>query len=139
MQDRFASPLRTRLSKVRGLGAARSGVGHWWLQRVTAVALVPLTLWFLVSLFVVLLTPNVVVVAEWFASPLHALLMVLLFIAAFFHAKLGVQVVIEDYVHGPMAKYTLLLANVFICFTCAAIGILAVLKLHFLDVVAGAM
>lgn len=134
-----SSELRTRLGKVRGLGAAKSGVGHWWLQRLTALALIPLTLWFLCALLSVLLSPNVIVVAEWFASPVNTLFMILFVLAAFMHAKLGVQVIVEDYVHGPFAKYSLLLLNNFACFALAALSILAALKLHFLDVVAGAM
>jgi len=128
------SNLRTELAKVKGLGASRHAVGHWWLQRVTAVALIPLSLWFLVSLLTALLSPNVVKVAQWFSSPVHTILMALLLVATFIHAKLGVQVVIEDYVHKPFAKYFLLLANTFICFGFATVCILAVLKLHFLDV-----
>lgn len=132
-----ASDLRSRLGRVKGLGAAHSGVGHWWLQRVTAVALIPLTIWFVAALLTVLLSPNVLKVAEYFSSPLHAILMVLFLLAMFLHAKLGLQVVIEDYVHQPFAKYFLLLFNTFFCFAAAAISILAVLKLHFLDVAAG--
>jgi succinate dehydrogenase / fumarate reductase membrane anchor subunit len=125
--------LRSKLARVRGLGAAHHGVGHWWLQRVTALALVPLTLWFISQLMSVLLSPNVVAIAEWISYPAHAILLVMMLVALFVHAKLGVQVVIEDYVHGPVLKYVLLLANVFICFAFAAISIMAVLKLHFLD------
>ncbi len=132
-----SSHLRSELGKVKGLGASRHAVGHWWLQRITALALIPLSLWFMSSLITALLSSNVIHVAEWFASPLHTILMAMLIIAMFIHAKLGVQVVIEDYVHGPVKKYTLLLANTFVCFGFAAICILAVLKLHFLDVGAG--
>lgn len=138
MSSPASTDLRTKLARVRGLGAAHHGVTHWWLQRVTAVALIPLTVWFVASLVTSLLSPNVVHVAEWFASPVHSVLMVLLLAAAFWHAKLGNQVVIEDYVHGHFAKYILLLVNSFLCFTFAAVSILAVLKLHFLDV-AGAL
>ncbi len=129
-----SSNLRSELSRVKGLGASRHAVGHWWLQRVTALALVPLSLWFLSSLITALWSPDVLHIAEWFASPLHTILMTLLVVAAFWHAKLGVQVVIEDYVHGPVKKYTLLLLNSFICWIFAAICILAALKLHMLDV-----
>ena len=128
-----ASDLRSKLSRVRGLGAAHHGVGHWWLQRVTAVALIPLLIWFVCQLTAHLLSPDVVAVAEWLSYPANAILTVLMLLALFTHAKLGVQVVIEDYVHAPALKYFLLLANVFICFIFAAISILAVLKLHFLD------
>lgn len=126
--------LRSKLSKAKGLGAAHHGVGHWWWQRVTAVAIVPLSLWFMYALVTLMLTPDAVKVAEWLASPVNALIMALLIIAGFFHAKLGVQVVIEDYVHSPASKYTLLLLNTFICFLGIAVGIVAILKLHLLDI-----
>jgi succinate dehydrogenase / fumarate reductase membrane anchor subunit len=127
---------RGRLKRVKGLGAAHHGVSHWWLQRVTAVAMIPLSVWFVWSLVTVLSAPNVVKVAEWFSSSVNAVLMVALLGAAFAHAKLGLQVVIEDYVKGHGAKFCLLLANVFICYLFAAVSILAVLKLHFLDIAA---
>ena len=128
-----STDLQTKLKRVKGLGSAHHGVQHWWLQRVTAIALVPLSLWFTASLVTVMLSPNVVKVATWFASPVNAIAMVMLLIAMFMHAKLGVQVVIEDYIKCPVKKYSLLLANMFICFAFAALSILAVLKLHFLD------
>lgn len=126
--------LRSTLSKAKGLGSAHHGVGHWWLQRMTAVALVPLTLWFMYSLVAAMLSPNVLRVAEWFSSPFNAILMVILLGATFVHAKLGVQVVVEDYVKCPVSKYALLMGNSFICYGFAALSVLAVLKLHFLDV-----
>lgn len=131
--DQPSADLRTRLSRVKGLGAAHHGVQHWWLQRVTSVALIPLTLWFVASLVTAMMSPNVVKVAVWFASPLNAIAMVMLLIATFIHVRLGVQVVIEDYIKKPVSKYGLLLANNFFCFCAAALSILAVLKLHFLD------
>ncbi len=128
-----SADLRTSLARARGLGAAHHGVGHWWMQRVTAVALIPLTVWFICQLIPALLSPNAIAIAEWLSFPLNAILMVLLLVALFYHAKLGVQVVIEDYVHTPVPKYALLLANTFLCFGLAGVSILAVLKLHFLD------
>jgi len=127
---KFHSPL----SKAKGLGASHSGVGHWWLQRVTAVALMVLLPWFVISLLCSMLVPEVGQVADWFASPLNALLMVALLIATFWHAKLGFQVVVEDYVKCPYAKYTLLLLNNFIAFAFIIAGTMAVLRLHFIDI-----
>ena len=126
--------MRSRLSRVKGLGSAHHGVEHWWQQRVTSVALIPLSLWFVGSLITTLLSPNVIHVAEWFSSPLNSMFMIMLVAATFIHAKLGAQVVIEDYVKCPVPKYSLLLLNTFICYAFAGISILAVLKLHFLDV-----
>jgi len=130
---------RSKLGVVKGLGSAKSGVCHWWAQRVTAVAMIPLSLWFLSAVLTVFISPDVILVAKWLSSPVNALLLVLLLASAFYHAKLGLQVVIEDYVKYPYAKYSLLLANVFFCFACASLSIIAVLKLHFLDIAASAV
>ena len=126
---------RSRLKRVKGLGSSHHGVSHWWLQRVTAVAMIPLSLWFMCSLVTALLSPNVIKVAEWFSSPVNTIMMILLIGTIFAHAKLGIQVVIEDYIKGHALKFMLLLANAFICFTFAGISVLAVLKLHLLDIV----
>ena len=126
--------MRSRLGRVKGLGSAHEGVHHGWQQRVTAVALLPLSLWFVASLVTALMSPDVIHVAEWFSSPLNSILMILLLGVTFMHARLGAQVVIEDYIRCPASKYTLLLANTFISYAFAGISILAVLKLHFLDV-----
>ena len=129
-----ASPhLRSKIKKIRGLGSAHHGASHWWWQRVTAVALVPLGGWFIVSLVSCLLSDDILEVSAWFASPLHTVLMLVLIPTAFFHAKLGLQVVIEDYVHTPFAKYTLLLMNLYTCIGMAILCVIAVLRLHFLD------
>ncbi len=125
----FESPL----ARAKGHGASHSGVGHWWLQRVTAVALIVLLPWFVASLIASMLSPDVGLVASWFAPPMNALGMIALLIAMFWHAKLGFQVVIEDYVHAPFAKYFLLLANNFISIGCMLLGILTVLRLHMID------
>ena len=98
MDNNKVLQFRGKLKTVKGLGSAKSGVGHWWMQRVTAVALIPLSLWFLSSIISVMLSPDVIVVAKWFSSPINALLMILLLSSMFFHAKLGLLVVIEDYV-----------------------------------------
>jgi len=126
--------MRSRLGRVKGLGSAHHGVGHWWQLRVTSVALIPLSMWFVISLVTALLSPNVIHVAEWFSSPLNSIFMILLLAVNFFHTKLGAQVVIEDYIKCRVSKYAMLLANTFVCYVLAGISILAVLKLHFLDV-----
>jgi len=89
---------RSPLGRARGLGSAREGAGHWWAQRLTAVALVPLCLWFVVGL-VRLIGAEHALVADWIGSPLTSGLLVVLIVAVFHHAQLGLQVVIEDYVH----------------------------------------
>jgi succinate dehydrogenase / fumarate reductase, membrane anchor subunit len=135
MKNVTGSDFRSNIGRARGLGSAKHGVAHWWFQRVTAVAMIPLLIWFITAVISVMISPDIHIVAHWFASPIHSLLMVLLLSAMFFHAKLGLQVVIEDYIHAPLPKYTLLLGNIFLCFGGAAICIIVVLKMHFLDIV----
>ena len=125
---------RSPLSRAKGMGASKHAVPHWWLQRVTAVALAILLPLFVASLLANMLSPDVGEVANWFDSPLHSLLVVLLLVAIFWHAKLGFQVVIEDYVKCPVAKFALLIANNFVAFVAAALGIMAVLSMHFIDI-----
>jgi succinate dehydrogenase / fumarate reductase membrane anchor subunit len=121
--------LRSKLAVARGLGSAGEGVGHWWMQRVTAVALVPLSFWFVSSLMK-MTKGEIASVAEWLASPWSAAPMLALLLALFWHAKLGAQVVIEDYIHQPVLKYSCLLINSFFCWGAAIICAVAVLKLH---------
>lgn len=118
---------RSPLGRATGLGSARDGVDHWWLQRVTAVALVPLALWFLGSLIAVSDSDYGAVIA-WLSSPSAATLMVLLLIALFYHSALGLQVVIEDYVHSG-AKIPTLIAIRLGCFALAVVGVLATLRI----------
>ena len=100
--------LRSPLGRVRGLGAAKEGVGHWWAQRLTALALIPLILWFAASV-AAMTGAGHGEVADWIASPLVAGLLILLIFATFYHGYLGLQVVIEDYVHHEGIKLSLLL------------------------------
>lgn len=88
---------RTPLSRVKGLGSAKSGTSHWWMQRVTAVALVPLSFWLLILLGLSLTAPYHQTVA-WLTSPVNTVCIVAWILAVFYHAALGLQVVIEDYV-----------------------------------------
>lgn len=93
---------RTPLSRAKGLGSAKSGTAHWWMQRVTAVALIPLSFWLIYFLGLSLTAPYQQTV-DWLASPVNAVCIVAWIIAVFYHAALGLQVVIEDYVaaEGP--------------------------------------
>jgi succinate dehydrogenase / fumarate reductase, membrane anchor subunit len=122
--------LNTPLRQVLGLGSAKSGVHHWWLQRLTSIALVPLTIWFAVSLLCLPGFDHLTVTA-WMSQGLTALLLILLVLTMTWHSRLGVQVVIEDYVHGTGARTVLLVlvgfAHVFI----AAAGVFAILKVAF--------
>lgn len=124
------APLRTRLGRVRGLGSAKDGVAHWWAQRLTALALVPLTFW-LVAALAALAGADHATVAGWLRQPVAAVLMVALLAAAFHHAQLGLQVVIEDYVHNEAAKLALIIVAKFGAILAALIGIFSVLRLSF--------
>ena len=120
--------LRSPVGRAIGLGSAKEGVEHWWLQRVTAVALVPLTLWFVVAV-IRLSSADIDTVRDWVGRPLPSILLVLLLIASFWHASLGLQVVIEDYVHTDLAKLGLIIVVRLACFALAVAGIFAVLSM----------
>jgi succinate dehydrogenase / fumarate reductase membrane anchor subunit len=118
---------RTPIAKVRGLGAARAGLGHWKMQRLTAISNVLLVLWFMFSAMA-LSGSGYEQVRAWLASPLTASLMVLLIISTFYHARLGLQVVVEDYVHHEGLKMASLVAIVLVVLALAVACIVAVLK-----------
>ncbi|MBO0738973.1 MAG: succinate dehydrogenase, hydrophobic membrane anchor protein [Alphaproteobacteria bacterium] len=123
-----ASRMRSPLGRAIGLGSAKEGVEHWWVQRLTAVALVPLTLWFVIAL-VGSIGADLESVQNWIGRPLPAILLVLLLIATFYHMSLGLQVVVEDYVHAEFAKLGLIIAVRLFCFAFAVAGIFAVLSI----------
>jgi succinate dehydrogenase / fumarate reductase membrane anchor subunit len=124
----MTSRMRSPLGRAIGLGSAKEGVEHWWAQRITAVALVPLSLWF-ASAVIALAGADLETVQNWIARPLPAILLVLLLIALFYHTSLGLQVVIEDYVHMELAKLGLLIVTRLLCFGFAVAGIFAVLSI----------
>lgn len=118
---------RTPLSQVRGLGSAKEGSHHWWMQRLTAVALVPLCLWFVVSL-ISLSQADYVSVVAWFGSPLVTVLLLCLVWALFHHAQLGVQVVLEDYVEAEWLKVASIVGVKFAAVVLGLASSIAVLK-----------
>lgn len=122
--------LRSPLGRALGLGSAKEGVAHWWAQRLTAVALVPLGLWFVASLLALAGAERAAVVA-WLHGPVAAILTVLLILAAFYHMALGVQVVVEDYVHSEWLKISALVLNRLLAVALAIAGIFAVLRVAF--------
>jgi succinate dehydrogenase / fumarate reductase membrane anchor subunit len=122
--------LRSPLGRAIGLGSAKEGVEHWWAQRVSAVALIPLGLWFAASL-VALAGADRAAVLAWLHAPVQAILAILLLIAVFYHAALGLQVVVEDYVHAEWLKVPSLVAMRLVAFGLAVAGIFAVLRIAF--------
>ena len=122
--------LRTPFARAVGLGSAKEGVDHWWAQRVSAVALVLLGLWFVASL-VALAGADRARVVTWLHGPLAALLVMLTLAAVFYHTALGLQVVIEDYVHSELVKIPAVIAMRLLCMALAAAGIFAVLRIAF--------
>lgn len=122
--------MRSPLGRVRGLGPAGEGIGHWWAQRMTSLALVPLALWFVASL-VTLTGADHATAQAWVAAPVPAGLLVLLIVATFYHGALGVQSIIEDYVHHKGAKIAALIAVNTISLLLGLTGVLAVLMVLF--------
>jgi len=120
--------MRSPLGRAIGLGSAKDGVEHWWLQRITAVALVPLSLWFVIAI-IRLVGADADSVRDWVGNPLPAILLVLLLIATFYHASLGLQVVIEDYIHAEFAKLGLVIIVRLACFAFVVAGIFAVVSM----------
>ena len=120
--------MRSPDGRAIGLGSAKEGVEHWWAQRVTAIALVPLSLWF-VSAIIGLVGVDLETVQNWVSLPLPAILLILLLIATFYHLSLGLQVVIEDYVHTELAKLGLIVVLRLLCFGFAVAGIFAVVSI----------
>ncbi len=121
---------RSQIGRVRGLGSAKDGTHHWWMQRVTALALIPLAIWFVASI-VALTGKDLAAFTAWVKSPVSATLLVVLIAATFHHAQLGLQVVIEDYVQNEGTKLGAILAVKFAAVVLAGIGIVSVLRIAF--------
>lgn len=122
--------LRTPLKNVRGLGAAKEGTHHWSVQRVTSIALIPLTLWFVYSVLSFAAGDYQSAIA-WAAEPHSTVMLLMLVIITFHHSQLGLQVVIEDYVHCEVLKMVTLLASKFLNFALGLAGCVAILKIAF--------
>lgn len=116
------------LRRAVGLGSAKTGTEHWWLQRVTAAALVPLSVWFVAALIAHMAGDGATV---WLSHPLVAVPLLLLLITLFQHTRLGLQVIVEDYVHSDRLKFALVAAIHAACYALMAIGVFAVLLIVF--------
>lgn len=121
---------RSPLARVRGLGSAKEGVSHWWAQRLTALALVPLAIWFVASV-AAHAGADYEAMRAWIGSPLVASLLILLIVATFYHVYLGVQVVIEDYVHSEGLKIAGLIAVKGASILLGVIAVISVLSILF--------
>ena len=122
--------LVTPLNRVLGLGSAKEGVEHWWLQRLTAVALIPLGLWLALALMGLDDFSYATVVA-WIRSPVNSVLLMLAVVTAIYHSQLGVQIVIEDYVHVPAMKIGGLILSSFVHVALAVAGIYSIARVAF--------
>ncbi|HEX6614334.1 MAG TPA: succinate dehydrogenase, hydrophobic membrane anchor protein [Rhodanobacteraceae bacterium] len=120
--------VRTPLKRARGLGSAKSGVGHWWIERLTAVALIPISLWFV---WLVLRLPHLDFASAHalIGNPVNAGLLILFTAVSFWHGALGLQVVIEDYVHTRWVELSLLVGVKFLAVLGAVASAMAVLKI----------
>jgi len=119
---------RTDLNKARGLGSAKEGTHHFWLQRLTALANVPLVI-FLVALIVMLVGKDYDTVVAWISNPLVALLLAALVISGIWHMKLGMQVIIEDYIPSHLLRALVLAGNNFFCFLVGGALVIALMKI----------
>lgn len=128
MASRFNSASETK--RALGLGSAKSGVSHWWLQRVTAAGNIVLAVWFLASI-ILLPAYDRATVISWIASPLTAVPLLLLVLSVFWHVRLGMQVMVEDYVHSPGLKMMTFIALNFFVFAVAAAAAFSVLTIAF--------
>lgn len=129
MSDKIGIEIRrSQLGRVRGTGAAHSGVHHWYVERLTAIALVPLTLWFIFSMLRLVGAPQETV-ASWAGSPVNTALLLALIVMTFQHMQLGIQVVLEDYVDAKWLMNVLILLNKAVAGLLGLISAVAVLKL----------
>ncbi|MEX2353678.1 MAG: succinate dehydrogenase, hydrophobic membrane anchor protein [Gammaproteobacteria bacterium] len=118
---------QTPLAKARGLGSAKEGTHHFWHQRLTAVALVPLTLWIMISI-VMMTSLDYESVVVWMSAPINAVLLLIFMLALFYHAQLGVQVVIEDYIESEWQKIACIILIRFLVILAGTSSVLAILK-----------
>lgn len=122
--------MRTPMARVRGLGSAHEGTDHFWRQRLTGIALVPLTLFF-VGFLVCMNGADYGAVRAALANPVVALVFAVMLVAGLVHMRLGMQVIVEDYVHGEGSKLTLLILNTFFTIAVGVVSVFALAKLSF--------
>jgi succinate dehydrogenase / fumarate reductase membrane anchor subunit len=118
---------RTPLSRVKGLGSAKDGTSHFWHQRLTAIALIPLVLWFAFGL--ASLPTDYDSLTAYIQQPVIAVALILLIVMLFYHAQLGLQTVLEDYVSSHAKRTLMIISTGFLFLICALVGIVAVIKI----------
>ncbi|WP_422008733.1 succinate dehydrogenase, hydrophobic membrane anchor protein [Reyranella sp.] len=124
------SDLRSPLNRARGLGSAKDGLHHWWAQRLTALALIPLVIWFAISL-VTMSGADYGMVRAWIGSPVAMVLLILTIVIGLHHGQLGLQVVIEDYVHNDGVKLALIVAVRFVAVLFGLAAVVAIMRIGF--------
>ena len=124
----MSAQLRTPLARVRGLGSAKSGTHHWLVQRLTSIALLPLTIWFLYAVLK-LVGGEYADARSFLAQPWNAVLMAAFVLMLFYHAKLGIQVILEDYVHLRWLEVTSQMINLFACAFAALVALFAIVRI----------
>lgn len=133
-----ATDIKSPLSVAKGMGSAKSGTHHFMAQRLTAVANIPLVLWVVYNVVSLIINgsadPDVrfVQAREWVANPINTILLILFIVNIFHHAALGLQIVIEDYMHKPFMKYATLIGVRFLSFLLAASAVVSVLRIAFI-------
>ena len=125
--DPHIDVMRSHLGRARGLGAGHSGAGHWWAERASSAVLLPLSTWFVVQMFRLGGASRADVV-EWGGKPVNATMLIALIVATFYHARLGLQVIVDDYVHGHAHLPTRLLIK-FGTFLLGLLGVVSVIRL----------
>lgn len=121
---------RTPLSRVKGLGSAKSGTDHFWKQRLTALALIPLVLWLAFSI-ASLPSMDYIAIREWLSQPFSAIVMILFIVAGFYHACLGLQVVLEDYVSSHSTRTVAIIAVTFLGAALGVTGVFSIMRIAF--------
>ena len=121
------SDLQDSLAKAKGLGPAREGVTHFWRQRLTALALIPLTVWFCISM-VLLPSASYPVVVHWLQSPFNAMVLMLFLLVSLYHGQLGVQVILEDYISTWWLRTTLIIGAWFFTIALMMLGLYSILR-----------
>ena len=120
--------LRSHLGRIRGLGSSNEGVNHWWSQRISGIALIPLIIWFLISAHHIF-GSDLGEFKVWLGANANPVLLSLLIYASLYHGQMGLQVVIEDYIHLPFLKYALILFSKFTAIVFGGYSIFVIIRL----------